>query len=201
MGELQPEQTRTLTIGVCMHAQSLQSCLILCDPPWTVAHQAPSVHGILQARILEWAAISFCRGSSQPGIKTMSLARLLCCRQILYLLSYQESRYHESCLSNYHLLAKTPVLGSWLCWLSFQWGQSWEGNVSHSDWRYVIYLTWAEFPPHFTCRNQCYTQDMVNLGTSRPSSPDRFSNHRLPQSLLQSSWTGRLMERGFEYCL
>ena len=28
--------------------------------PWTVAHQAPlSVHGILQARILEWVAISF----------------------------------------------------------------------------------------------------------------------------------------------
>jgi len=28
-----------------------------------------SVHGILQARILEWVAISFSRGSSQPGIK------------------------------------------------------------------------------------------------------------------------------------
>ena len=30
--------------------------------PWTVA----SVHGILQARILEWVAISFSRGSSWP---------------------------------------------------------------------------------------------------------------------------------------
>ena len=26
-----------------------------------------SVHGILQARILEWVAIPFSRGSSQPG--------------------------------------------------------------------------------------------------------------------------------------
>ena len=26
----------------------------------------PSVHGILQARILEWVAIPFSRGSSQP---------------------------------------------------------------------------------------------------------------------------------------
>ena len=26
--------------------------------PWTVAHQAPSVHGISQARMLEWVAIS-----------------------------------------------------------------------------------------------------------------------------------------------
>ena len=34
--------------------------------PWTVAHQVPlfsSVHGISQARIMEWVAISFSRGS------------------------------------------------------------------------------------------------------------------------------------------
>ena len=33
-----------------------------------------SVHGILQARILEWVAISFSRGSSDPGIETESPA-------------------------------------------------------------------------------------------------------------------------------
>ena len=33
---------------------------------WTVAHQVPLSMGILQARILEWVAISFSRGSSQP---------------------------------------------------------------------------------------------------------------------------------------
>ena len=42
-----------------------KSCLILhdlmdCSPPGS------SVHGILQARILEWVVISFSRGSSQP---------------------------------------------------------------------------------------------------------------------------------------
>ena len=31
---------------------------------WTVAHQAPPVHGIRQARILEWVATPFSRGSS-----------------------------------------------------------------------------------------------------------------------------------------
>ena len=37
----------------------------LCATPWTVAHQAGSSdYGILQARILEWVAISFSRGSS-----------------------------------------------------------------------------------------------------------------------------------------
>ena len=35
-----------------------------CSPP------GPSVHGILQARILEGVAISFSRGSSQPKDRT-----------------------------------------------------------------------------------------------------------------------------------
>ena len=34
----------------------------------------PSVRGIFQARILEWVAISFSRGSSDPGIKLASPA-------------------------------------------------------------------------------------------------------------------------------
>ena len=43
-----------------------QSCLTLWDPPWSAPHQAPLVMGILQARILEWVAILFSSGSSQP---------------------------------------------------------------------------------------------------------------------------------------
>ena len=37
-----------------------QSCLTLCDP------MDYTVHGILQARRLEWVAFPFFRGSSQP---------------------------------------------------------------------------------------------------------------------------------------
>ena len=37
-----------------------QSCLTLCDP------MDDTVHGILQARILEWVVIPYSRGSSQP---------------------------------------------------------------------------------------------------------------------------------------
>ena len=48
-----------------MCAKSLQSCLTLCDP---VDCSPPgSLHGVLQARILEWVAISFSRGSSRPS--------------------------------------------------------------------------------------------------------------------------------------
>ena len=31
--------------------------VLLFATPWAVAHQTPLVHGILQARILEWIAI------------------------------------------------------------------------------------------------------------------------------------------------
>ena len=37
---------------------------------WTVAHRAPLSMGILQAGILEWVAISYSRGSPQPGDQT-----------------------------------------------------------------------------------------------------------------------------------
>jgi len=56
-------------LHVSMHAKQLQSCPTLCDlmdcsPPGS------SVHGISQARILEWVAISFSRGSSRPKDQT-----------------------------------------------------------------------------------------------------------------------------------
>ena len=47
-----------------------------------------SVHGISQARILEWGAISFSRGSSQPRDWTCAPC---IGRQILYQLSYKGS--------------------------------------------------------------------------------------------------------------
>ena len=42
-----------------------QSCVTLCDPV-DCSLPGSSVHRILQARILEWVAIAFSRGSSQP---------------------------------------------------------------------------------------------------------------------------------------
>ena len=48
-----------------------QSCLTLCNP-MNCSSPGFSVHGILQARILEWVAIPFSRGSSQPRDWTTS---------------------------------------------------------------------------------------------------------------------------------
>ena len=42
-----------------------QSCLTLCDP-MDCSLPGSTLHGILQAGILEWVAISFSRGSSRP---------------------------------------------------------------------------------------------------------------------------------------
>ena len=49
-----------------MYTKSLQSCLTLCD---SLDYSLPgfSVHGIFQARILEWVAMPSSRGFSQPG--------------------------------------------------------------------------------------------------------------------------------------
>ena len=52
-----------LDFRVCMLVA--QSCLTLCNP-MNCSPPGSSVHGILQARILEWFAISFSRVSSWP---------------------------------------------------------------------------------------------------------------------------------------
>ena len=62
-------------------------CVMLCDP-MNCSPPDSSVHGILQARILELGSHSLLQGifptqGSNPG--------LLDCRQILYCLSHQES--------------------------------------------------------------------------------------------------------------
>ena len=57
-------------LKLCLVAQS---CPTLCDT-MDVACQTPLSMEILQARILEWVAIPFSRGSSNPGIELRSPA-------------------------------------------------------------------------------------------------------------------------------
>ena len=51
-------------VCVCVY---VQSCLTLCD---LMAPPGSSVHGIFQARMLDWVAISSFRGSSLPRDQT-----------------------------------------------------------------------------------------------------------------------------------
>ena len=72
-----------------------------CSPPGS------SVHGSLQARTLDWGAISFSRGSSWPRDQTPSL---LHCREILYQLSW----------------GKPPQVIKWM-----QIKASWDASTTH----------------------------------------------------------------------
>ena len=59
-----------MCVCVCVHDES---CLTLGDP-MDCNLPGSSVHGILQARTLEWVAMPFSRISPNPGIKLTSLA-------------------------------------------------------------------------------------------------------------------------------
>ena len=52
-----------------MKSEVAQSCPTLCDP-MDCSLPGSSVHGIFQAKILEWVAISLSRGSSRPRDRT-----------------------------------------------------------------------------------------------------------------------------------
>ena len=54
-----------MIIDPCMCAKSIQLCPTFCDP-MLYSPPGSSVHGILQARTLEWVAITSSRGPSQP---------------------------------------------------------------------------------------------------------------------------------------
>ena len=72
---------RTLTL--CMHGLVTQSWLMLCDP-MDCSPPESSVHGILQARILEWVLIFSSKGSSWPRDQTHISCISCTGRQILY---------------------------------------------------------------------------------------------------------------------
>ena len=63
-----------LGLMLCVSAKLLQSCLTLCDP-MDCSPPGLSVHGILQARVLEWVAIFLLQGDlPHPGIEPRSPA-------------------------------------------------------------------------------------------------------------------------------
>ena len=83
-------------IGACICSQSFPSCQTLCDP-MDCNPPGFSGHGILQARIPEWIAMPFSRGSSRPRDRThVSYSG----RLILYPLSHlgSPSHWHLICI-------------------------------------------------------------------------------------------------------
>ena len=68
---------RSVILPAAAAAKSLQSCLTLCDP-LDSSPPGPAIPGILQARTLEWVAISFSNAWKWKGkVKSLSRVRLL----------------------------------------------------------------------------------------------------------------------------
>ena len=82
---------------LCMKVLIAQLFLTLCNPT-DCSPPGSSVLEILQARILEWIAIPFSRGSSQPRDQIWVF---LHCRQILYHLNNQGSPLEPKFTANY----------------------------------------------------------------------------------------------------
>ena len=115
-------------------AKSLQSCPTLCDPIYG-SPLGSSVPEILQARILEWVAYPFSRGSSWPRNWT---GGLLYCRRILYQLSYQGSP--TSSLSSKEQASFNFMAAVTIC---SDFGAP-KNKVSHRFHWFSIYLPWSD---------------------------------------------------------
>ena len=72
------------------HVEVAQSWMTLCKPMDCI------IHGILQARILEWVAIPFSRESSQPRDQTQ-----VSCIAGRFFTSHQEAHLFHKCVCVY----------------------------------------------------------------------------------------------------
>ena len=80
-----------LSFCLCVHVHSVSEvCLTLCNP-MDCSLPGFSVHGIFQARIPEWAAISYSRGPFRPWDKTCMSHTSCIGRQILSPLCHLKS--------------------------------------------------------------------------------------------------------------
>ena len=85
-----------------------QSCLSLCDPI-VCSPPASSVHGISQARILDWVDIPFPRVSSQPRDWTL-----------------------VSCMAGrFFIIWATKEVGFWYAYSIFIWSKIWWLQLLH----------------------------------------------------------------------
>ena len=98
-----------------------QSCPILFCDPMDYCPPGSSVHGIFQARILEWVAISFSRGSLWPRYQTC----VSCIgRQILYHWATTEAQYLSlilACLFTLIMAMFEKLITPDLTTVSFLW--------------------------------------------------------------------------------
>ena len=87
----------------CMHAKSLQLCLILCDP-MDCSPPGSSVHGILQARILKWVPCPPSGDLLDLGIEPVSLTSLALAGEFIALAPSGSPIYNTYVYTMYNLV-------------------------------------------------------------------------------------------------
>ena len=132
-----------LIFFLCSFIQSL-SCIWLCDP-MDGSPPGSSVHGLLQARILEWFAISSSSGSCCPRDQIQASCIGI---RILYCLSHQRSPIFippgdHKCVWGISVICRLvlPKSGPWFPSLAMThvWhpGMSTRGATASSNWKYI----------------------------------------------------------------
>ena len=141
-------ETTSLRCVLCLVTQS---CLTLCSP--MDCPPSSSVHGIFQARILEWFAISYSRGFSWLRDRTHVSCISCFGRQILYHyhqsfpLIWQPSFYLHAGkwknLTSPRETTKDTEIGGFL-WFVYDETYRWQGLCIHS----VLQLHFSPLPPN-----------------------------------------------------
>ena len=124
------------------HSDSLQTCKV----PMDCSPLGSSVHGILQARILEWVAIPFSKGSSWPRYQTWAscitgrfftvwVIREACICHSAYLTSMQV--HHEQCWARWITIWNQDCWEKYqqpqICRLYHSNGRKWRGTKEPLD--------------------------------------------------------------------
>ena len=92
-----------------MYAKLLQSCLTLCNS-MDCSLPGSSAHGILQAKTLEWVAISFSRGFSWPRVWT----RVSCIAGVFFTAEPPEKQLCIMTYNKLHIFKQFAVL-TYIC--------------------------------------------------------------------------------------
>ena len=119
--------------------------------PWTLACQAPPSIGIFQARVLEWVAISFSRGSSWPRDQI----RVSCIvGRRFYCLSHQGSHILQKFTEVWVLCFDLLFSDHQYLWFSFECSSLSPRVYNYHD---GSYLAWCSCAPVVMCGCESWT--------------------------------------------
>ena len=161
-----PETKTPIQYAAAAAAKSLQSCLTLCNPIDSSPPGSP-IRGILQARKLEWVAISFSNAWKwKVKVKLLSLTRLLATPWTAAHLRDRESPVPGI------LQART------LEWVAISFSNAWKGKVKVKSlscvWLLVTSWTAAyQAPPSMGFSRQEYWSGMPLPSPSTIKCPTR----------------------------